>query len=321
MAADIDFDEGLCHERFRSIGLAAARIERRTGPFAAALFDVWAEASDGGSARYVYKLPPGERNGEFEVFGALGAELSPWLPEGLARFESAPKAIVMRYAGEPILAPERAGAASERTRLDAYELVSALLADLHLRTASTVDRWVLERRAAPYAYSRAWADALLAQADGALGSDEHAALRRIADAFYAGYGASAMRGPNAFTHGDPHWGNALRSGEKITLIDWEWTNAAAPMRDIAILVQEEPDDAVLAYVAERHARRLIQGGFPGAYDDVMADFDVMMVDNSIMTLGWDVALYRRGDLDCERLRDMFDKRFSRITAFWNRVRR
>jgi hypothetical protein len=52
----------------------------------------------------------------------------------------------------------------------------------------------------------------------------------------------------------------------------------------------------------------------------MADFDRMMVDNAIMTLGWDVELYRRGDLGSERLRETFERRFARIESFWNRVR-
>ena len=315
-----NFDEALCRERFRSIGLAVTRTERRRGPFAAALYDVWTAAPDGAESRYVYKIPPVERIGEFEVLGALGRELEPWLPEGIARFESPPRAIVMRYAGEPILPPERVGAVSEKDRLEAYGLVSSRLAELHLRTAPMTERWVREGKAAPYAYSRAWADMLFSQAAGAIDEAGFAALRRISDAFYAGYSPAAMRGGTAFTHGDPHWGNALRLGERITLIDWEWTNAAAPMRDVAILVQEEPDDDVLTHVAAEHARRLVQGGFPGTYGDVMADFDRMMVDNSIMTLCWDVALYRRGDIGSERLRESFERRFARIEAFWNRVR-
>jgi len=314
------YDTALCRERFRSIGREAVRIERRTGPFAAALFDVWTVTEDGVDERYIYKIPPEERNGEFDVFGALGAELSPWLPEGIARFERAPKAIAMRYAGEPILTPEAVGAVPERERLAAYELVAERLAELHLYTAPMAERWVREGKAAPYAYSRAWADALLTQAEGALGRSALDALREIANAFYEGYSAASMRGPAAFTHGDPHWGNALRLGGKITLIDWEWTNVAAPMRDLAILLQEEPDDAVLERVASSHARRLLSGGLPGTYEAVMADFDRMMVDNSIMTLGWDVALYRRGDIGLERLRDVSERRLARIEAFWIRVR-
>jgi len=317
---EANVDEALCRERFRSIGLEVARSERRRGPFAAALYDVWIASADGAETRYVYKVPPEERNGEFEVLGALGRELAPWLPEGIARFASPPKAIAMRYAGEPILPPENVGGVAEEERLEAYALVTAQLAELHLRTAPMTERWVREGRAAPYAYSRAWADMLLSQAEGAIDEAGCAALRRVADAFYAGYSEAAMRGPRAFTHGDPHWGNALRLGERITLIDWEWTNAAAPMRDIAILVQDEPNDALMAHVAEEHARRLVREGFPGTFDDVMADFDRMMVDNTIMTLGWDAALYRRGDLELERLRESFERRFARIEAFWNRVR-
>ncbi|HZG74545.1 MAG TPA: hypothetical protein VEZ72_01690 [Paenibacillus sp.] len=102
---EANVDEALCRERFRSIGLEVARSERRRGPFAAALYDVWIASADGAETRYVYKVPPEERNGEFEVLGALGRELAPWLPEGIARFASPPKAIAMRYAGEPILPP------------------------------------------------------------------------------------------------------------------------------------------------------------------------------------------------------------------------
>ncbi|WP_309118373.1 phosphotransferase [Paenibacillus sp.] len=314
-------DEALLRERFRAIGLDAYRIERREGLFAATLYDVWTAAAGSDSQRYIYKLPPPERNGEFDVVGKLGAELAPWLPEGIVRFESSPKAIAMRYAGEPILPPDRAGTVPAAERLEAYELVSERLAELHLRTAAAAERWASEGKAAPYAYSREWADALLMQAESVLDRGEWAALSRIASDFYARYSASVMRGPVVFTHGDPHWGNALRLGDRVTLIDWEWTNVAAPMRDIAILVQEEPDDEMLSGVAASHATRLLANGLPGEYDDVMADFDLMMVDNSIMTLAWDVALFRRGDIGPERLREASERRLARIETFWNRTRR
>jgi len=305
-------------ERFRSMGLQVRELRNRKGPFAAMLFDVWASRPNEPEARYVYKLPPEDRTGEFELLGALGDELKPWLPDVLRRFDH-PRAILMRYAGEPLLPPEAPESAPAAERLAAYGLVADQLAELHARTAPAVDGWAREGRVPPYAYSRTWADDMLEAVRGLLDGGEVRRLAALADEFYGSYSESRMRGPRAFTHGDPHWGNALRLDGRLTLIDWEWCRASTPMRDIAILVQDEPDDDMLRHVAEEHAERLLRAGVGAGKVDFMHDFAVMMIDNSFMTLGWDAALRRRGDMTDARFRAVAARRIARIASFWKQV--
>ncbi|HZG87648.1 aminoglycoside phosphotransferase family protein [Paenibacillus sp.] len=305
-------------ERFRSMDFRVRELRNRTGPFAATLFDVWASRPNEPEARYVYKLPPEDRRGEFELLAELGDELKPWLPDVLGRFDD-PRAIVMRYAGEPLLPPEAPERAPLAERRAAYGIVAERLAELHARTAPAVDGWAREGRVPSYAYSREWADEMLEAAGGLLDGGTVRRLAALADDFYAGYSESRMRGPRAFTHGDTHWGNALWLDGRLTLIDWEWCRASTPMRDIAILVQDEPDDDVLSHVAEEHAERLLRAGVGDAKADLMYDFAVMMIDNSFMTLGWDAALRRRGDVTERRFQEVAARRIARIASFWKQI--
>ncbi|HZG56556.1 phosphotransferase [Paenibacillus sp.] len=311
----------LCEERLRSIGYTTTHLENRQGSFAAVVYDVFVRGTSGREERFVYKQPPEDRLGEFALLRDLGAELSPWLPAVVARFEATPRAFLMRYAGEPLLPPEAVRAAGRTERLSAYERISAALADLHLRTLPYARQWAREGRASPYAFSREWADRMLRDADGALPSVLAAELSRIVTSFYADYGPSSMRGPETFTHGDPHIGNALALDGKLTLIDWEWTNVAAPMRDVAILAMDEPEDALYARIAEAHADKLVRGGMPATVEALLDDFGRMTVDNALMTLGWDAALFRRGDTTAREFAEAAERRLSRLAPFWNRLRR
>lgn len=311
----------LCAERLCGLGWQARTITRRMGPFAAAVFDVWASTNGGSIERFVYKRPPPERTGELEVIGALGNELSPWLPDGLIRFAEEPPGILSRYAGEPALPTGAERSLSKRQRAAAYGRISALLADMHLRTFPDVPRWMSEGKAAPYEYSRAWANRMLEEASGAFPPNMEGALSELTDRFYHVYGARAMQAPAAFTHGDPHGGNVLALNGKLTLIDWEWTNIASPMRDAAILGMDEADEELYAQIGRGHATRLLQGGFPSNIEALMSDYDWMTVDNALLSMGWDAQLLRRGDVSTQRFRELALRRLKRMLPSWERIQR
>jgi spectinomycin phosphotransferase len=55
-------------------------------------------------------------------------------------------------------------------------------------------------------------------------------------------------GPYVITHGEPHPGNLLRTGEGLRLIDWDMTALARPERDLWWVISDDQD-------AERYAQR------------------------------------------------------------------
>jgi len=321
-----DEAETICRMRLAASGYAIVEMKRKSGPFAATVFDLTLSRDGGAPERYVYKQPPPDRTGEFELYEAMPDELAAWLPPLAETFREAPCALLLRYVGEPLLEAGSRAAQSGAERGRRLSTAAAKLAELHLATESLAERWVRERILPPYAYSREWADWTISQLERAARRDmpalderRTAAVAAVADSFYAGYGPDAMRGAPVFTHGDPHWGNVLVQDGRVSLIDWEWCRAATPMRDVAILLQEEPDDRIAERIAAEHAERLAQGGHRADPAALAHDFRYMMIDNSLMMLGWDVELLLRGERSLERTRAAAAVKASRILTFWNRM--
>lgn len=295
-------------------------MRKMKGNFAADLYEVEAVPAGAGgvpeSERFVYKRPPDDRDGEFEALTLLGGELSPWLPDGLRLYPDPPRAILSKYAGET-LQSRLAAAGTAEDRLAWYERVLHSLAGLHLTALPHAQIWVREGRAKPYRFSREWAERMVREAETALPPDVVAELRRIVDGFYGTYSREAMRGPETFTHGDPHPGNVLIDGGRLTLVDWEWTNVASPMRDAAIAVIEEPSDELYLRAGRMHADLLLAGGMSARREDLMNDFYLMAADNALMMLGWDVRLRLRGDLSDAELRNAAERRLARASMCWS----
>jgi thiamine kinase-like enzyme len=313
-----------CASRIESLGYRIIRSEKRQGPFAATLYDVF--TSNG--QHWIYKEPPPDRTGEVRLVSALGDELAAWLPSGIRCFEDRPAGLLMAYAGEPLWDPGSASSRSEAARRKALSAASEKLAGLHLLTEPLAEDWVRQGKAIPYAYSREWAEWSLSRiSDAALPSAPLLVPKALEEMgliirkFYDGYRESGMRSPRVFTHGDPHWGNILVQGGRIALIDWEWCHASTPMRDIAILLLDEPDESVYEEIAASHIDRLLQGGYPGNRDGLRHDFDRMVVDNALMSLGWDVELYLRGERTEDDLRFTTNLKRDRIVRFWKRMPR
>lgn len=75
-------------------------------------------------------------------------------------------------------------------------------------------------------------------------ADHTAALRRRLDEFDRRTGELRARSaPLVITHGEPHPGNLLRSGEQLLLLDWDTVGLAVPERDLW-LITDGPDDLV-----------------------------------------------------------------------------
>lgn len=319
----------LCRERIHSLGLRMVRMKERQGPFAARIYEVFAKKSGSGKTeRLMYKLAPKDRSGEFDLIGKLGDELSAWLPDIVHRFEDEPRALLMKYAGEPLLESHPISPAHPEQRLRLLSRIAGILSNLHLGTEGKIGAWVREGKLGAYAYSREWANRALSLAGScrSLGQPvmedaQYEELREKVNHFYRGYSEKAMRGPYVLTHGDPHWGNILQHGGIVTLIDWEWAQAASPMRDAAIMLQEEPDDQVMLQIADLHAEMLVRGGYGGDKEGLRADFDRMMADNTVMMLGWDLELYARGIRTWEETRAAAAKKRERFLYFWDRVSR
>jgi thiamine kinase-like enzyme len=314
----------LCVTRVESLGYRNIRSVKRQGPFAAAIIDVYTDRGE----HLIYKQPPADRKGELRLVVTLGHVLGAWLPPGIRCFEETPAALLMMHAGEPLFVSQTKAASNDTLRRQALTAVSEKLATLHLQTQSVVEEWVREGKAAPYAYSREWADWSLTRigtiqlpGKALCQAGELEALQDLANRFYDGYHHRAMRGPRVFTHGDPHWGNILLREDEVAFIDWEWCNAATPMRDIAVLLLDEPDESLFENIANLHAERLLEGGYRGRKEDLRHDFERMLLDNALMSLGWDVDLYLRRELTEDELRSLMDLKCNRIHRFWKQVAR
>lgn len=326
----------MCKKRIRSLGCDIVRMRARQGNFSALVFDVGVRPAGnprGPERRLVYKQPPPDRTGEIDLIRLLRPELGRWLPDIAGLFEERPAAIVTAYAGEPLVRSKPLFPRNAAMRRKLLEKAALHLADLHLGTAAAAERWAAEGRVAPYAYARDWADRTVdrlaelsadprfgAAAGGVVSAREADAVSDIVESFYAGYSDRAMRGPRVLTHGDPHWGNVLSDGTRITLIDWEWCNVASPMRDAAILLQEEPEPSIFRHIVSVHANALLQGGLRCSRSDLMHDFYRMMVDNALMMLGWEAGLCLRGLLTPAQFRASFRQKFERAAQLWDRIR-
>lgn len=322
-------DAAICARRVASLGYDIIDLRKRQGPFSASVFDaVVVDPASGETLHLIYKQSVSARSDEVRLLTALGTELSAWTPGVVCGFPEPPYALLMHYGGEPFLSSHPLRPADREPRAALLGHVSERLAELHLRTERDAERWVREGKAPAYRYSREWADWSIAMLDRlataetpALEAGEIRELAHVRDRFYAGYSERSMRSRRVLTHGDPHWGNVLRPRPEApaTFIDWEWHNVSSPMRDIAILLLEEPDDDVFDAIAALHIDRLIRGGSGSAREALRHDFDRMMVDNALMMLGWDVELFLRGERTADELRAAAASKRRRALRFWNRT--
>lgn len=58
--------------------------------------------------------------------------------------------------------------------------------------------------------------------------------------------------PWVVTHGEPHSGNVMRTGETRLLVDWDTVALAPPERDLWMVVESEDDAAIYADATGRH---------------------------------------------------------------------
>lgn len=318
----VDSNVEICLKRLHSLGYAVSDAVVIQGPFAALLIRAEAGTDAYPMETLLYKQPERERLGEVELMAALGQELSPWLSHIIAVFADPPHALLMRDAGEPL---NRCQALQTDSLLRETVLaqISEQLAELHASTWEPIRTWLQEGKIKLYPYSRSWADWSLAQADRLrltgvswLTAETIQWLREFTDLFYRRYSDALLRSPIVLTHGDVHWGNVLYRENKLTFIDWEWSAAASPMRDIAVLLQDEPDEALVQRMAEDHAMRLLARGYPGKMEDLMHDFYWMLADNTLMMLGWEMELYFRKEMTEERLQAALFMKVNRIKRMW-----
>jgi Phosphotransferase enzyme family len=63
------------------------------------------------------------------------------------------------------------------------------------------------------------------------------------------------------THGEPHAGNVMRTGESYVLVDWDTVALAPPERDLWMLVDDSPGDAATYTDATGHELDEVAVGF------------------------------------------------------------
>ncbi|WP_274362360.1 phosphotransferase [Paenibacillus thermotolerans] len=311
-----------CAARLRMLGMDGFAISVLRGPFAA---DVLTVAPDGGAgpARLIYKQPAEGRRNEIPLLKRLGDFLKPWGPVTVAMFEDEPQAMLTEYAGEPVMESYLASQPEGR-RLWLRRIVCRLAA-LHAASSPHVSRWVSEGFVEPYPFSMEWpaltSERLLALEKSGVPYDI-GGLRRdvlfMSESFYPLYKKS-LRCPPALTHGDPHMRNIVGDENRFVFIDWEWANAATPPRDIAILLQDVRDDALAEDALLVYTDELLAQGYPAGRADVLHDFELALIDNTIMMLAWDAELYFKGETTAEELCVTLGMKRRRLQTAWARA--
>jgi|GEM_PF-2813957 len=313
-----------CKERLATLGYHIEEMNERKGPFAAMIAEITASRAGEEAEKLIYKLPAANRSWEMELVFTLREELQPWLSYIIEVFPDEPAALLMKHTGEPYLLSDPLEPKDTDRRRDALKQVSAILSQLHLRTEQTAKQWGRTGRLRTYPYSREWADWSLQQSERLSATEnspysrgEVDTLRDIAERFYSNYSDSSLLCPPVLTHGDTHWGNVLIREGVLTLIDWEWACVSTPMRDVAILLQEEPEDDIARAIVEHHIQLLMEGKYGASREALLHDFDAMMIDNALMMLGWEIELYFRGERSAVALKAAMTVLFRRILQHWN----
>jgi thiamine kinase-like enzyme len=304
-----------CLSRVLSLGYRNVQQEKITGLFSAHIFHIQAQTKCKEVVRLTYKEPSAGENVEYDLFQKIGDTIGRWGPKVIAWFDEEPKAILLNYLGEPLLRLHTSVMKEAQSDVQVkLEQAADVLLDLHLYCYPLIESWVTSKTVMPYSFKQDWANRFLKRI-----GPEHSELHQIAIAFYDKYSAQWIRAPRTLTHGDPNWGNVLVEQQTISLIDWEWCQAATPMRDLAILVQEVHDDLLIDAIAKRHAMKLVQSGYPTDIQCLMHDFNLMLIDNAFMTAAWDCVLFDRGNYSQTAIEQKIRQKKRRIMHYWARV--
>jgi hypothetical protein len=303
----------ICERRVRELGYEVMRCTEKHGAFAARIFEVRSIGADGAEAKLIYKEPPADRRNEAALFRSLGGELSAWAPRIAGSFIEEPAALITYDAGEPVLQVFRSSSIERKEQL--LRAIVRRLAALHAATASSAGEWVRLGLLQPYPFSSVWAknaaDWLFRLEQYGFPFETRSLYEdvcAVAETFYPYY-ASSLRCPPVLTHGDPHMGNITDNGKRLTFIDWEWANAASPVRDVAILLQDVEDDSLARYCWETYAAALAEFGYERPRSELENDLYRMLLDNTIMMIAWDVELYFMGEKrEAELVRSLEVKR-------------
>ncbi|WP_199614348.1 phosphotransferase family protein [Paenibacillus alkalitolerans] len=313
----------ICKNRLLELGIVPVHAQQKKGPFAAAIIEIEAVRPDGSGSRYVYKEPPADRKFEIELFQALGGNISEWAPKVIACFTDDPKALLTEYAGEPVLNQYRTSEREEQKRW--LRKIVRRLARLHAATAPHASGWLKSGVLQPYPFSMQWPEwagnQLLRLHERRFPLDTvafHKETMAIAESFYPYY-APSLRCPLVLTHGDMHLGNIVVDERRLTFIDWEWSNAATPVRDIAILVQDVEDDELADYALRMYIEELLSHGYESGAGDLMHDYYRSLLDNTIMMAAWDIELFFMGEKSEQELARSLTVKRMRIKSSWERI--
>lgn len=307
----------ICEHRLTKLGYKIRNLERRTGPFSATIYLIDALTISGQQVRMIYKQSPSELTTEYHLLTKLGQSLERWGPKLIASFEDEPRAfLIPYYETAPLRSRPDLYPIDQLRRHQILEEIAQPLRELHQQCSNLIHPWESSGVITSYRYLRDWADDFL---DSYHHQPIISQLSPIADAFYAQYGASSMRCPSTLTHGDLHWGNILMNENRFIFIDWEWAQAATPMRDVAILLQEEPDDDFIDYFAYQYAQNLKESDYNAQVNDLMHDFYQMMVDNTFMMASWECNLYRLGETSLDELELRVERQNKLIHKYWNKI--
>jgi len=115
--------------------------------------------------------------------------------------------------------------------------------------------------------------------------------------------AAAGGGPAVITHGEPHPGNTMRSGNRLLLIDWDTAGLALPERDLWLAAG---DDARAAGRYTELTGRRVSGAAMDLYrlrwslDDIalfVRDFRAPHGQNEDTALMWDAITEEMGEIE------------------------
>ncbi len=271
-----------------------------TGGYAASLFQLRLEDADGLVRDAVYKRFAKGREQEALLYGRVFAGIPGLVPQVLGHIKEGDEAgILMAYVGETMKSALKRLQPAGQTRL----LTDAVLwlADMHIqfeaRLAGLIERGLMGRY--PLQSSVSWAHFSLDMLK-LMDSVEEKRIAAMSDWFYPRY-EKWLRGRLTLTHGDPHLGNILISGEGFRLIDWEASCAAVPQRDLAVFLQDVLDEGQHAALRKTYLERLRSAGWNVNHPEFDHSFEAVFFDNTLMMLGWEIYKYREGHLAFEEI--------------------
>lgn len=312
----------ICLRRLTELKYSNVLIEKLTGGFAAEIYKIRANGQQGTLNRLIYKQFDPSRANELKVYGTLYPFIKRFMPTLHAMYRNPPQALLMDDAGSSI--KNMLGEDSEEIQA-LIHLVLDTLATLHCESVNHIDEWMANGLVEGYPFGTEWADWAIQQLNRL---ERHAwdwydpswleKLPELLQHFYNQYPESIRCKPT-LTHGDPHADNIFMLNGRPVFIDWEWTVAASPLRDLTVFLQDLYEPMLIQASADEFYRLLKQKGYPITRESFDNDYRWTCLDNTVMMLAWEIEKFEMGVLTEKELRKMVCFKLQTIFKMWNEI--